>query len=140
MPAVEFLTDNLLLIVLALTSGGMLLWQSTGGDAVGGGKVSPSEAVRLINREKAVLVDVGEPAEYASGHAAGARNVPLATLDGAKGLPTNKALPVVIMCPSGVRATRAAATLRKLGYERAVVLAGGLNAWREASLPVEKSA
>ena len=137
----QFLTDNVLLILLALTSGGMLFWQTFGGGAAGGaGKVSASEAVRLINREKAVLVDVGEPAEFAAGHAVGSRNLPMGSLDSAKGLPGNKSLPVVLVCPTGMRASRAAGQLRKQGYERVLVLAGGMKAWREASLPVEKSA
>ena len=55
-------------------------------------------------------------------------------------LPKNKALPLVVVCPSGVRAVRAVATLRKLGFENARALAGGLAAWREANLPLEKSA
>jgi len=136
----DFLTQNWLLILLALTSGGMLLWPMVAGGSTGAGKVSATEAVRLINREKAVLIDVCEPAEFAAGHAAGARNVPLGQLDGAKGLPGNKALPIVVVCPSGARATRAAAMLRKQGYDKAVALAGGTNAWRDASLPVEKAA
>ena len=135
----DFLIDNWPLILLALTSGGLLLWPQIGGGA-GAGKVGAAEAVRLINREKAVLIDVGEPAEYAAGHPAGARNVPLGTLDGAKGLPANKALPIVVVCPSGARAARAAALLRKQGYAKAVALAGGTNAWRDASLPVERAA
>lgn len=135
----DFLIENWPLILLAMTSGGMLLWHSRGG-ATGGHKVSAAEAVRLINREKAVLVDVSEPAEFAAGHAGGARNVPLGSIDGAKGLPTNKALPLVLVCPSGARANRAVGPLRKQGYEKVVVLSGGLNAWRDASLPVEKSA
>ena len=49
-------------------------------------------------------------------------------------------LPVVVVCASGARATRAVAILKKLGFERAHALAGGLSAWREANLPVEKSA
>ena len=141
----QFLLDNVLLILLALTSGGMLLWMSfSGGGGGTGNKVSASEAVRLVNREKAVLIDVSEPAEFAAGHALGARNVPLATLadatPGGKGLPTNKALPVVLICATGLRAGRAAAQLRKQGYERAIVLAGGMKSWREATLPIEKSA
>jgi len=52
----------------------------------------------------------------------------------------NKALPLVVVCPTGARAGRAAGALRKLGYEKAQVLAGGLKAWRDASLPVEKTA
>jgi rhodanese-related sulfurtransferase len=95
--------------------------------------------VRLINREKGVLVDVSEPNEYALGHAAGARNVPLGQVEGSKDLPSNKALPLLVMCPTGARASRAAATLRKAGYERAVVVAGGTAAWRDAQLPVERA-
>jgi len=102
--------------------------------------VDTNEAIRLVNREKAVLVDVCEPAEYAAGHAIGARNVPVGQLDGSKDLPSNKAVPIVLMCASGSRSSRAAATLRKAGHEKVVSLAGGLRAWRDANLPVEKSA
>jgi rhodanese-related sulfurtransferase len=136
---VKFIVDNWILIVAAFVSGAMLVWPmlTKGG---GSGAVSTADAVRLINREKAVLIDVCEPAEFAAGHAAGARNVPLGTLDKAKGLPTNKALPLVLMCASGARSSRAAAQLRKAGYTQVHPLAGGNAAWREASLPIEKSA
>lgn len=133
-----FLLENWLLILVAFVSGGMLVWPMV--NKGGGGSVSPAEAVRLINREKAVLIDVCEPAEFAAGHAMGARNVPLGSLAGSKDLPGNKATPVVVMCASGARASRAAAQLRKAGYERAVAVAGGNGAWRDASLPVEKKA
>ncbi|MDH4053373.1 MAG: rhodanese-like domain-containing protein [Rubrivivax sp.] len=135
----DFLRENWMLILLALSSGGMLLWPSLAGGNPAG-KVGPAEAVRLMNREKAVLIDVSEPAEYAASHPAGARNVPMGALDGAKGLPSNKAVPIVVVCPSGARAGRAAALLRKQGYEKAVALAGGTRAWGDASLPLEKAA
>ncbi len=135
----DFLLDNWILVLAAASSGALLLWPTLNGGAQGAA-VGPAEAVRLMNREKAVLIDVCEPAEFAAGHATGARNVPLAQLEaGHKALPSNKALPIVVLCQSGARATRAAATLRKLGYEHAKPLAGGMNAWREASLPVEKA-
>ena len=57
-------------------------------------------------------------------------------------LPTlvkNKAVPVVMVCASGARANRAVAVAKKLGYDKAEALAGGLKAWREASLPIEKA-
>ncbi len=141
LPAVvlDFLLQNWLLVLVALVSGGMLLWPAIGRG--GPGAVTVNEAVQLINREKAVLIDVCEPAEYAAGHAAGARSVPLGSLESnPKALPTNKALPVVVVCQSGTRASRAVGVLRKLGYENARVLAGGMRAWREANMPVEKSA
>ena len=134
----KFIIDNWMLILMAAASGGLLLFQAL--QATAGSGVPTSEAVRLINREKAVLVDVCEPAEFAAGHAVGARNIPLASLEGAKALPSNKAVPVVLLCASGARASRAAAQLRKAGHDNAVAVTGGLPAWREAGLPVEKSA
>lgn len=135
-----FLLENWLLILVALTSGALLAWPSLQRRAGGGAAVSATEAVQLINREKAVLIDVSEPAEYAAGHAAGSRSVPLASIESSKNLPSNKTLPLVVVCPSGTRATRAVATLRKLGFENVRTLGGGLAAWREANLPIDKSA
>ena len=81
--------------------------------------MSAAEAVQLINREKAVLIDVSDAAEYAAGHAVGARSVPLAALETSRELPKNKALPLVVVCATGARASRAVAVLRKLGFENA---------------------
>jgi len=137
----KFLIENWYLVLTALVSGGLLLWTSMRGKM---GGVVVAEAVRLVNREKGVLIDVCETEEYAAGHAGGARNVPLSTLTGtelpARQLPSNKALPVVLMCQTGARAQRAAGILQKQGYANAVAVQGGLKAWREASLPIEKSA
>ena len=135
----NFLIENWFLIVAALVSGGMLLYPLLVAGSQGAA-VSTAEAVQLVNREKGVLIDVSEPEEFAKGHAVGARNIPFGQLEGHKSLPSNKALPLVVVCPTGARAGRAAGMLRKLGYEKARVLAGGLKAWREANLPVEKAA
>ena len=134
----SFLIENWMTVLVALVSGGLLLWPTLQRGAQGGA-ISANEAVRLINREKAVVIDVCEPEEFAAGHVAGARSVPLATLEGAKGLPSNKALPLVVVCASGARATRAVTQLRKAGYANAQALAGGLKTWRDANLPVESS-
>jgi rhodanese-related sulfurtransferase len=130
--------QTLLLLLLAVSSGTYLLWPALSGKNIG---VSAAEAVRLINREKAVLIDVSEPAEFAAAHAPGARNVPLAQIEASnKALPSNKKLPLVVVCPTGSRAGRAVLALKKLGYEQVVPLSGGLAAWRDASLPTEKAA
>jgi rhodanese-related sulfurtransferase len=135
---VEFLAKNWWLILLALGSGLALAWPKLSGRSSG---VGVSEAVRLMNHEKAVVLDVGEPAEYAAGHIRGAKNLPVGAIAAdAKALPSNKALPLVLVCPTGARAGRAAALLHKLGYENTRVLSGGLAAWREANLPTEKNA
>jgi len=125
-------------IVAAAVSGGLLLWPTITGARTGG--ISPAEAVRLMNREKASVIDVSEPGEYAAGHIVGSRNVPMSRLEVAPELPKNKTLPLVIVCPTGSRAPRAVMVLKKLGYENARVLAGGLAAWRAANLPIERAA
>ena len=136
----KFIVDNWLLILVALSAGALLVWPVLRKGAGGAGSVGTGEAVRLINRKKGVLIDVSEPAEYAAGHAAGARNVPLGQIETSKDVPSNKALPLLLMCPTGARAGRAAAQLRKAGFEKAVAVAGGTAAWREALLPVAKVA
>ncbi len=133
----KFLIDNWLLLLVAFVSGGMLVWPMVRGG--GGGSIGTAEAVRLINREKGVLVDVCEPGEFAAGHAIGARNIPVGSLETSKDLPSNKALPVILMCATGARSGRAAGMLKKMGYENVHVVAGGNAAWREATLPMEKA-
>ena len=126
-----------LLIVIAAVSGGLLVWPAFSRARNGG--VSPTEAVRLMNREKATVVDVSEPGEYAVAHVAGSRNIPLGRIDVAQELPKNKTLPIVLVCATGKRAARAAKALEAKGYQKAVVLAGGLAAWKAANLPIESS-
>jgi rhodanese-related sulfurtransferase len=134
---VDFFVQNWFLFAIALGAGGMLAWPLLSGKTSG---VSAAEAVRLMNREKAVVVDVSEPAEFAAGHIVGAKSVPFGQIaGGVKGLPTNKTLPLVVVCPTGARAGRAVAELKKLGYEQVLTLSGGLAAWREANLPTEKA-
>ncbi len=134
----KFIIDNWYLFLVALASGSMLLWPVL--KNASGGSLTPARAVQLINREKAVVIDVCEAEEFATGHVTGAKNVPVSQLE--ERLPTvvkNKALPVVLVCASGARANRAVAIAKKLGYDNAQALAGGMKAWREASLPVEKA-
>jgi rhodanese-related sulfurtransferase len=137
---VKFFIDNWYLFLVAAVSGGLLFWQTFAKGATGGAKVSTRDAVQMINREKAVLIDVSDPAEFAAGHAAGSRSVPLANLQASNDLPKNKTLPLVVVCSTGSRATRAVATLKGLGFQNVRALAGGLAAWREANLPIEKTA
>lgn len=135
----KFLIDNWMLISIALASGGMLMWPMVAG-GMNAGALSASAAVQLINREKAVVVDVGEADEYASGHVGGAKNVPFSELENKLALTVkNKALPLILVCPTGARANRAVAVAKKLGYEQAQALGGGLKAWKDANLPLEKA-
>jgi rhodanese-related sulfurtransferase len=136
---VKFLIDNWMLISVALTSAGLLAWPLIAAGATGGA-LSPAQVVQMINREKAVVIDVGEPHEFAAGHVVGSKNVPFGQLeDKLAALVKNKSLPLILICPLGARAARAVPVAKKLGFEQAQSLAGGLKAWKEANLPVEKA-
>ena len=105
-----------------------------------GGGLSPDAAVMLINREKAVVVDVCEAEEFAAGHMGGAKNVPLNQMeDKLTAAVKNKTLPLILVCQTGARSARAVAIAKKLGYENTQSMQGGLKAWQTAALPLEKS-
>ncbi len=133
----KFIIDNWMLITVAVASGSLLLWPVIQGAANAG--LDPTGAVMLINREKGVVIDVCEPAEFAAGHVGGAKNIPLNQLEAKlAGAVKNKSLPLILVCQSGARSNRAVAIAKKLGYEQAQSLGGGLASWRAANLPVEK--
>ncbi|MDR7094538.1 rhodanese-related sulfurtransferase [Hydrogenophaga laconesensis] len=93
-----------------------------------------------MNRDKAVVVDVRDAAGFGSGHVIGAKNIPLADLEAKlPGAVKNKAVPVIMVCANGATANRGVAIAKKLGYENAHALTGGMGAWRTANLPVEKA-
>lgn len=95
----------------------------------------------------AVLIDVREPAEFDTGHLPGAINIPRGVLEfqvdahPAVANATDPALahrerPLVLYCRTGGRAALAADNLQKLGFADVRSIAGGIEAWREAGLPV----
>ena len=134
----DFVRNNLLLFAVALVSGAMLLWplvrRSTGGPWL-----TPSQATHLINREDAMVVDVREASEFATGHVLGAKNVPAARMETAGAeLMKKKDRPVIVYCDGSDRSSKALAALKKQGFTRAANLAGGIKAWQDAGLPVEK--
>jgi rhodanese-related sulfurtransferase len=137
---VTFFTDPTvwLMVVVAAIAGGLLLWPTITGARNAG--ISATEAVRLMNREKASVIDVSEPGEFAAGHIVGSRNIPIGRLEVAPELPKNKTLPIVLVCASGKRAAKAAKALEAKGYAKPLVLAGGLAAWKSANMPIETSA
>ncbi len=102
-------------------------------------EVSPAEASALVGAIQ--ILDVREPAECAAGRLPGAVNIPRGVLEFQIGhhpaFAGDQDKPCLVYCLSGGRSALAVEALQKLGYTRAVSLAGGYKAWSEAGLPVE---
>ncbi|HEX8962853.1 MAG TPA: rhodanese-like domain-containing protein [Rhodocyclaceae bacterium] len=129
----EFIQENITWVMLAVVSGGMLLWSM----AKGTGGISVAEATNLINREDGIVLDVRESNEWTTGHIPNARHIALGQLAGhISELEKLKDKPIIVCCASGNRSSSACATLTKAGFGRVFNLAGGIGAWRDAGLPV----
>jgi rhodanese-related sulfurtransferase len=130
---------NMVLFGLAITSGGMLLFPLFTRGMRPGAEVGPAEAVTLINRKDAVVLDVRDEAEFAGGHINNARHVPEKQLaERTKELDKLKSKPVIVSCATGRRAATVADSLRKQGFVEVVALRGGIAAWQQAGMPLEK--
>ena len=131
---------NMVLLGTVIVSGALLVWPLVGRLMRPGQEIGPAEAVQLINRRDAVVLDVRDAAEYKSGHITNARNVPEGELEArAKELEKVKARPIIVSCGRGNRSATIAARLRKLGFAEVFSLRGGLAAWQQANMPLEKS-
>lgn len=102
-------------------------------------EVSPTDAIRHINKDDAVVLDVREDKEYAEGHISNALHIPVGVIDKRlQELEPYKSKPIIVYCRSGDRAARASTILRKQGFESVYKLNGGILAWKAANLPVSK--
>lgn len=101
--------------------------------------VGPIEAVELMNRQSAVVLDVRTDDEFKAGHVVNAVHVPVGLLSGRlQELDKFKTQPVVVYCHTGHRSAQACAVLRKEGFASIYKMAGGMTAWQKANLPVVK--
>ena len=131
---------NLVLLGTVLVSGGMIIWPLIARLMHRGQDVEATQAVQLINRRDAVVLDVRSAADYKAGHITNARNIPEGELDQRlKELERVKAKPIIVSCARGNRSAAVAARLRKLGFAEVLSLRGGIAAWQQANMPLEKS-
>lgn len=101
--------------------------------------VPVSQAVRLVNHESALIVDVREPDEFRTGHIPNSINIPLSALRARLSeLEKYKDRPIVVSCRTSQRSAKAAMTLRKHKFQSVHVLAGGILAWQNENLPTQK--
>lgn len=130
---------NMMLLGGAIASGALLLWPLLLRPFRAGSEVSAFEAVQLINQKDAVVIDVRDVGEYEAGHVTGARHLPERQLvERAGELEKFKDRPLLLTCRTGMRSGAAVQILRRMGFSTAVNLRGGLSAWEQAGMPLQK--
>lgn len=132
-----FLQNNIALVVAALMSGGMLLWPLL---RRSGSEIDTLVAVQLINYKDALVLDVREGSEYNAGHVPNSKHIPADKLEERlHELEKFKSKPLILIHRSGVNATgKAGSVLRKKEFAHVHNLQGGIDAWRQANLPIVK--
>ena len=103
----------------------------------GGKRITPSQAVELINKNDAIFVDVRQKDSFESGHIHGSINVQKESFGQQEHL-LNKGKAVVVITENGLDAGGAGVELLKLGIEEVYLLKDGLISWQEESLPLVK--
>jgi glyoxylase-like metal-dependent hydrolase (beta-lactamase superfamily II)/rhodanese-related sulfurtransferase len=119
---------------------GYILMSEYGGDKNAIGQVSVGDLDGVTRAQKVFqFLDVRQPGEYGAGHADGARNFPLNSLD--KNLDTlDPAQPTFVICQTGYRSSLATSLLENAGFKEIYNVAGGTSAWIEAGLETEGAA
>ena len=138
-----FLLTHWYMVLIALASGLFVCWPLLAGRAGGVSQLAPQDAVHLMNRKHALLLDVreekirlGESASIAQ-----ARAIPASELEGRLSeLKKFQNKPVIVQVGSGRNPAAICTLLKKNGFAEVHALAGGLAAWQKAGLPVQRLA
>lgn len=99
--------------------------------------ISPQAVTRYMNDDDALVIDMRSEKEFAAGHLLSSQHIAANQLTVEhKSLKNVKDTPVIVVCDYGVKATKLANQLRKDGISQVYSLAGGMEAWKKAELPI----
>ena len=135
----QFLYANWMLVLIMFMSGTMLIYPLIQRRSSGMAEVGNVRLTHLMNREDAAVLDIREAKDVNGSKIIGAIHVPFSQLkDRVGSLSMDKAKPIVVYDARGQRAVMAGSDLKAAGFTQLYSLSGGLKAWTEAGLPVEK--
>ncbi|SFC32453.1 Rhodanese-related sulfurtransferase [Marinospirillum celere] len=133
---IEFSMNNPLLVGAFILLLVMVIYNETKGTAKG---LTPAEAVRLMNRDEAVAVDIRDRKDFNAGHITGAIHLPMSSMDSKlHELEKHKDKQIIVVCRMGNSANMAVTKLQKAGYQQVMRLKGGMMQWQTDSMPVVK--
>ena len=103
----------------------------------GGKKITPQDLINLTNQDAAQLIDLRSSNEFNDGHITGSINIPYTDLeDRIHEIKKQEDKSLVLICDTGSQSANAGEVLNKSGFEKTVILSGGIGAWRLDNLPL----
>jgi len=131
---IEFISNHWLLSSLWV---GLVIALILHRNKTSGESVSAQQAVMLINRSNAVMVDIRDKKDFDSGHIVDAIHIPLAKLGTrVTELDKHKGEPVIVACRLGAQSVDAVKVLKSAGFTQVLRLSGGMTEWRAQGLPL----
>lgn len=131
--AIEFVGNHWWLVAIWAAFFVALLWDNK---QRAGASVSPAQAIQMINKDDALVLDIRDKKDFGKGHVVNAKNIPFANLAGRLGeLDTYKSRPVLLVCKTGTTVSVASKMLKEKGFN-AIRMTGGMMEWEAQKLPV----
>lgn len=135
----EFVGNHPILFAALILVILMMIMNESRRKLLGFKEIGTNDAIRLMNGEDALMLDVREDKEFRDGHIINAVHIPLGLLEGRLSeIEKHKESPVIVYCRTGQRAARAGAVLKRQGFKSIYKLNGGMMAWSDAGLPVKR--
>lgn len=133
---IEFISRHWDLVLIFIGILAFLIYDLIRGEK---GSLDPLNAVTVINRQDAIIIDVRPTADFIKGHIINAMNIPLAALQKQiHMLEKYKEHPIILNCDSGARSAQACRQLKQYGFTQVYNLRGGILAWENSNLPITR--
>lgn len=137
---INFAARNYHLFIALAVVIAIIVWTEMRRVTQGYKEITPAEAVLLINKQNAFVLDIRESNERIQGSIIDAKHIALSVLtQNIGGLSADKEKPIIVFCKTGNRSSQASKQLLKNNYTRVFSLKGGINAWINDHLPVTKN-
>lgn len=132
----SFIVNHWVLVTLFVVLAAMILSDALNRKISGINPLGTAEAIQIVNQRNGLFLDIRETVEFKKEHIAESMSLPLSTLETNIAKLKDPTQPIILICVSGQRSRTAAKQLRSNGFSDISVLSGGLNAWKDAKLPL----
>ena len=135
----QFVINHWVLVAAVLLILGIIIMTEMNNTVGGMTQVTAQEAVAMINREDALMLDIRSQESFLQGHVTNAINIPKDSLDAMQSkLADYKEKPIIVACNRGNSAIAVGSSLKKMGFSQVVILKDGMTGWQTAGMPVVK--